>query len=639
MRRPWHPAGLKALGLSMLLAAAPLGAQAPELNVPARRGPTDAAELEAFLDGVMVAHMRDKHIAGATVSVVRDGELLLSKGYGWANVGERKPVDPDRTMFRIGSVTKLFTWTAVMQLAEAGRIDLDADVNTYLDFEIPATYDEPITMRHILSHTPGFEEDSRDLFTKDSTALEPLGQWLANHIPARVRPTGRYSAYSNYATALAGYVVERVAGVPYDEYIEQHILEPLGMTYTTSRQPLPANLVEHMSEGYRWANGTFEDEPFELITGAAPAGSISASASDMARFMLAHLNGGELDGRRILSNETAAMMHARGFEHDPRLPGWALGFYESSSHGVRIIGHGGDTQWFHSDLALIPEDNLGVFVSYNTDTGGEVSFAAFMQAFLDHYYPSTPPPVVLTDEHKEQAARVAGSYQFNRMSYTTWQKAAGLMGDVKVRPDGDGAIVVGVLGDPMRMVPVGPLLYREELGHGLLAFAEDESGNITHAFIGMAPMMALERLAWYQSPTLHQILLGLCAVIFLATIIAAVRRFFRVRWGHPRPEDELRGRALTVGISLLNVAFLVTLAVLASDFWSLLSSPFTDLQIALALPVIAGLLTIGAIVVAVRHWRSGAGTLSARVTYSVVIAASLVFMWSLNMWNLLGWRF
>ena len=155
MRRPWHPAGLKALGLSMLLAAAPLGAQTPELNVPARRGPTDAAELEAFLDGVMVAHMRDKHIAGATVSVVRDGELLLSKGYGWANVGERKPVDPDRTMFRIGSVTKLFTWTAVMQLAEAGRIDLDADVNTYLDFEIPATYDEPITMRHILSHTPG----------------------------------------------------------------------------------------------------------------------------------------------------------------------------------------------------------------------------------------------------------------------------------------------------------------------------------------------------------------------------------------------------------------------------------------------------------------------------------------------------
>ncbi|HEU5208311.1 MAG TPA: serine hydrolase domain-containing protein, partial [Longimicrobiales bacterium] len=407
----------------------------------------------------------------------------------------------------------------------------------------------------------------------------------------------------------------------------------------TTRQPLPAQLVADMSQGYEWSGGTFEEEPFEIITGAAPAGSISSSASDMAKFMLAHLNGGELNGQRILGAETAELMHTRGFEHDARLPGWALGFYESSSHGVRIIGHGGDTQWFHSDLALIPEDGVGVFVSYNTDTGGEVSFSAFMQAFLDHYYPSTPPPVVLTDEHREQASRVAGTYQFNRMSYTTWQKAAGLMGGVKVSADEEGALVVGLLGEPMRMVPVGPLLYREELGHELLAFEEDEDGAVTHAFIGSAPMMVLERLSWFQSPTLHQVLLILCAVIFVATIIAAVRRFFRKRWGHVRPEDELRGRSLIVGIAVLDVAFLVALGVLASDFWALLSPPFTDLQLALALPVIAGLLTIAAIVVAVRHWRSGAGTRGARITYSVVIATSLVFMWSLNMWNLLGWRF
>lgn len=637
------PAGLlrafSSLALFAVTSAGSLTAQTPELNVAAPRGPTDSAELEAFLDGVMAAHMSDKHIAGATVSVVRDGRVLLSKGYGFADVGERRPVDADRTMFRIGSVTKLFTWTAVMQLVEAGRIDLDADVNTYLDFEIPDTYDEPITMRHILSHTPGFEEDSRDLFAKDSTGIVPMGTWLADNIPARVRPPGQYSSYSNYATALAGYVVERVSGTPYDAYIEQHILQPLGMDQTTSRQPLPAGLVDDMSNGYRWANGTFEDESFEIITGAAPAGSISASASDMARFMLAHLNGGELDGQRILGEETAALMHGRGFEHDPRLPGWALGFYEKNSHGVRMIGHGGDTQWFHSDLTLIPEDDVGVFVSYNTDTGGEISFAAFLSTFLDHYYPSMPPPVVLTDEDREQAERVAGTYQFNRMSYTTWQKAAGLAGAVSVAVDEEGALLVNLMGDALRMVPVGPLLYREELGHELLAFQEDESGAITHAFIGSAPMMVLERLAWFQTPALHQLLLGLCGVIFLATIIAAVRRFFRRHWGHARPEDELSGRWLIVGIAALNVAFLVALAVLASDFWALLTSPFTDLQIALALPVIAGLLTIAAIVVAVRHWRSQAGTRGARITYSVVIAASLVFLWSLNMWNLLGWRF
>ena len=639
MRRS-HQAGLAALGAAMLIAVAtPIAGQTPELSVAAPRGPTDSAELESFLDGVMIAHMNDKHIAGATVSVVRDGRVLLAKGYGFSNVGEREPVDPDHTMFRIGSVSKLFTWTAVMQLVEAGQIDLDADVNTYLDFEIPATYDPPITMRHILSHTAGFEEDSRDLFTKDSTGIRVMGEWLAENLPRRVRPPGRYSAYSNYATALAGYIVERVSGLSYDDYLDRHILEPLGMRYTTSRQPLPAHLVADMSYGYKRANAAFKDEPFEIITGAAPAGSISSSARDMARFMLAHLGGGALDGQRILSAETAALMHQRGFEHDPRLPGWALGFYEKSSHGVRVIGHGGDTQWFHSDLALIPDENVGVFVSYNTDTGGEISFGAFLETFLDHYYPSVPVPVVITDADREAAARVAGTYQFNRMSYTTWQKAAGLAGGVSIDVDEDGALLVDLMGEPVRMVPVGPLLYREELADGLLAFEEDEDGKVTHAFIGAAPMMVLERQSWFETATLHQFLLGLCAVIFVATIVAAVRRFFRVRWGHARPEDGLAGRWLIIGIAALDVLFLIALGVLASDFWALLSPPFTDLQLALALPVIAGLLTIGAIVVAVGHWRSSAGTRGARITYSVVIAASLVFMWSLNTWNLLGWRF
>lgn len=639
LRRSGLPHAVRSVLLLTAVGAGALGAQTPEVNVAPQRGPADAAELEAFLDGVMTAHLSDKHVAGATVAVVRDGRVLLAKGYGWADVDDRIPVDPERTMFRIGSVTKLFTWTAVMQLVEEGRIDLDQDVNGYLDFELPDTYDEPITMRHILSHTPGFEEDSRDLFTKDSTGIVPMGEWLADHIPARVRPPGEYSSYSNYATGLAGYIVERVSGMPYDDYIEQRILGPLGMNSTTARQPLPAHLAEDMSRGFKWSRGRFEEQSFEIITGAAPAGSISASASDMAKFMLAHLNHGAVGDRRILGAEAAALMHTRGFEHDPRLPGWALGFYEKSSHGVRIIGHGGDTQWFHSDLALIPEDGVGVFVSYNTDKGGELSFGTFLESFLDHYYPAQPTPVAIPDEAKAQARRVAGTYQFNRMSYTTWQKAAGLAAGVSIGAADDGTLLFAMAGEPMRMVPVGPLLYREELGHQLLAFQEDEDGDITHAFIGAAPMMAMERLAWFEAPKFHQMLLGLCALIFAATIIAAVRRFFRRRWGHRRPEDELPGRYLTVGISVLNVAFLVALGVLASDFWALLSPPYTDLQLALALPVLAALLTIGAIVMAVRHWRSGASTRGARITYSVVIAASLVFIWSLNTWNLLGWRF
>jgi len=193
-------------------------ARAPATPAPLR-GVRDRAELEAFVDGIMDANLRDKHVAGATVAVVKDGALLFAKGYGYADVAKRKPVEAERSLFRIGSTSKLFTWTAVMQLVEQGKLDLDTDVNKYLDFKIPATFPQPITLRHIMTHTPGFEEDSRDLISDDSATLIPLGTWLAKHIPGRVRPPGTYASYSNYATALAGYVVQRVSGMPWDDYI------------------------------------------------------------------------------------------------------------------------------------------------------------------------------------------------------------------------------------------------------------------------------------------------------------------------------------------------------------------------------------------------------------------------------------
>ena len=601
------------------------------------RGITDRAELEAFLDGVMVANFGDKHVAGATVAVVKDGEILLAKGYGWADPHRRTRVDAERTLFRIGSVSKLVTWTAVMQLVEQGRLDLDADVNRYLDFKIPQTYEQPITMRHIMTHTPGFEEDGRDLIGDDSTRMVPLARWLATHIPERVRPPGTYSSYSNYATALAGYVVERVAGVPFDDYIEQRIFTPLGMTQTTARQPLPARLAADMSGGFSWKGGRFESEKFEIVH-PAPAGSIASSATDMARFMLAHLGKGEYGGQRILAESTAVLMHRRAFTHDPRIPGFALGFYEKSSHGVDIIGHGGDTRWFHTDLALIPSERLGVFVSYNTSTGGELSFGPFLRQFLDHYYPVTSPTPASIADAPEQARRVAGEYQFNRRSYTTFQAAMGLAGAVSVAAGDSGRVVLSSPLGVSHLVPVGPLLYRDAMRDELVSFKADADGTVRHAFLGVAPMMALERIPWYASPKLHWVLLGLGVLAFVGTIAAAVRRVARRRFGTPRPEDALPGRALIVTVALLNLGFLVAVAVVLGSSGGLLEGPMTGLKVALALPVIGVLLAIGAAVVAARQWRTRAGTRGARVLYSSVVLIALLFAWSLNQWNLLGWR-
>src|ERR1051326_1378198 len=291
----------------------------PAAVVPASaRGVHDRAELAAFLDGVMPANLRDKHVAGATVAVVKDGAILYAKGYGYSDVAHRAPVDAERSLFRIGSTSKLFTWTAVMQLVEQGKLDLDTDVNKYIDFKIPDTYPQPITLRAIMTHTPGFEEDGRDLFTEDSARMIPLGKWVATHIPGRVRPPLTYSSYSNYATALAGYIVARASGMSWDDYIEQHILTPLGMTHTTGRQPLPAKFKPDMSDGYSWGGGRFNLKKFEIVNGASPAGSVGASAADMAKFMLTHLgNGTAPGGARILAESTAVRMHTRTFGHDP----------------------------------------------------------------------------------------------------------------------------------------------------------------------------------------------------------------------------------------------------------------------------------------------------------------------------------
>jgi CubicO group peptidase (beta-lactamase class C family) len=611
----------------------------PPASTPpaAARGVRDRAELEAFVDGIMTANLRDKHVAGATVAVVKDGALLFAKGYGYADVARRKPIDAERSLFRIGSTSKLFTWTAVMQLVEQGKLDLDADVNRYLDFKIPATFAQPITLRHIMTHTPGFEEDGRDLISDDSTKIPALGAWLASHIPGRVRPPGTFASYSNYATALAGYVVQRASGMPWDDYIEQRVLAPLGMTQTATRQPLPARLRADMSEGYAWGGGAYLPKKFEIVE-PMPAGSMAASATDMAKFMIAHLNNGELNGQRVLADSTAKRMHARAFGHDPRIPGFALGFYEKTSHGVRVIGHGGDTQWFHTDLALIPDEKLGVFVSYNTNTGGELSFAQFQTQFLDHYYPSAPSTVVMPADAASQAERVQGEYEFNRRSYTTFQKAIGLAGNIRISADSGRLVMHSPLGDS-RLLPVGPLLYREELGDGLVAFQADSGGRVVRGFFGPAPMMTMERVPFSQSVKLHWIILGLGALVFAGTVLAAIRRVIRRRFGEARRDDVLPGRWLLVTASILQIVFVIAvLAIAAASGGGLLNGPLTSLKIALALPVIGTICVLGAVYFASRQWRLGAGTLAARLRFSAATFVALLFTWSLVQWNLLGWR-
>ena len=262
---------LTAALLTLAMASA-VGADAPPpMDQPAGVALT-AQDVNAWLDGYLPYALHTGDIAGAVVAVVKDGTILTERGYGYSDVAKRAPVDPKTTLFRPGSVSKLFTWTAVMQLVEQGKIDLDADVNQYLDFKIPARDGKPVTMRELMQHVAGFEEQAKGIMSDDpkSPGFEAL---LKQWVPERVFAAGSTPAYSNYGASLAGYIVQRVSGESFDDYLDKHIFAPLDMKHSTFRQPLPANLEPLMSKCYSLASEP--PKPFEII-GPAPAGSLSS---------------------------------------------------------------------------------------------------------------------------------------------------------------------------------------------------------------------------------------------------------------------------------------------------------------------------------------------------------------------------
>src|SRR5881275_3186033 len=377
----------------LILGPSPPPAQVPAVAPETSPGPElTKADFDTFLDALIPSQLRNRNIAGAVVSVVKDGQVLFQKGYGYADVEEKKPVLPDRTLFRPGSISKLFTATAVMQLVEQGKLDLDRDVNDYLDFPIPKTYPEPVTLRQLLTHTGGFEETLKNLFVAHESDMKPLRTYLVNQMPARIFPPGQVPSYSNYGFTLAGYIVERVSGEKFERYITNHILQPLRMTNSTFDQPLPPQLAAQMSKAYLIASTKPRD--FEFVQ-VAPAGALSTTAADMTRFMLAFLQDGSVDGVAVLKPETVREMQTRQFQIHPMICGLGITFMEYWLDPVRAIGHGGDTVYFHSDMVLIPDAHVGYFLSYNSlgkNVGG--GRGEVWRTFVNRYFPSPGEPKV-----------------------------------------------------------------------------------------------------------------------------------------------------------------------------------------------------------------------------------------------------
>jgi CubicO group peptidase (beta-lactamase class C family) len=662
----WLTAG--ALALATFVAGAQVPTPPAPSGKPAETAPSAAApatpegtpqgahqltksDVDAWLDGYMPYAMATGDIAGAVVAVVKDGEIVTERGFGYADVASKRPVDPKLTLFRPGSVSKLFTWTAVMQLVEQGKLDLDTDVNKYLpaDFQVPPRVGKPITLRNIMTHTAGYEEQIKNIITENPETADYV-TLLKRWMPNRVFEAGTTPAYSNYATSLAGYIVERVSGEPFFDYIDKHIFAPLDMKHSTFRQPLPKELEPLMSTGYVQASQPAKK--FEMV-GPAPAGALSSPGEEMAHFMIAHLQNGEYKGNRILKEETAKLMHDSPLTLLPPLNRMELGFFETNINGREVIAHLGDTDYFHTSLHLFLKENTGFYVSFNS--GGKEGAAhhlrlAMFSDFADRYFPG-PRIETRVDEAtaKQHAQMMTGNWIGSRGAESTFFSVIGLIGQVKVTVGEKGDLVIpdakDLAGQPIKWVEVAPFVWQDANGHDLLA-AKVVDNKVTRFSFGLlGPFEVYLRAdaarngAWL-TPALCASLAVLALTVLFWPITAIVRRKYRARLDlSPR---ELRVyRAGKIG------ALLMLLAICAWAFS--IVSMFSDLnktteafdpvlrfdQIFGFLAFVGGFLLILWNLVTV--WRVGNRRWPAKV-WSIALALSgFVVLWVAIAFHLIGW--
>jgi CubicO group peptidase (beta-lactamase class C family) len=623
-------------------------------TAPVVANPVDPADVGPYLDEFILAQMEANNIPNAAVAVVANGEVVYLQGYGFADMDQQIPVDANQTLFRIGSTAKLFTWTAIMQLVEQGQLDLNTDINQYLDFEIPARLINdsatpgPITLSHLMTHTAGFEAYPDEIFRLSPGHLLPLSEYVRIHQPQRAYPPGEVAAYSNYGAALAGYIVQHVSGQPFADYIEQHIYAPLDMNRSTFRQPLPAELAPDLARPYRFIDGAYREAEFEYMQ--EPEGSMSSTAGDMANFMLAHLQSGQLNGARILREETAQQMHSTQFTYHPDLGGMTFGFMEGTFNEQRTIFHGGSTMLYDSGFYLLPDQNVGLFVVYSGDN--HLSHTALYQSFLDRYYPASgvlvPGP---TEGMVQRSGQLVGEYQQNTRSFTTSESITSLfLGVIQVDVDPEGYLLVTHVGETNRFVEIEPGVYHN-LREGR---TQDYFGPFRTIAFGTDPFnrtllmsdgpMTYSRAPIYASsmftiPALLLILL-LMLISLIVWLVASLVRLFRRRTA---PASGLATAARLTGLvfAFLTVLFLLGVAATGMDdpLYQLPQPAFgagpawsTAHEM---LPLVMAVVGVPVVIFAVLAWIKRFWKLPGRIHYTLFAGAAVLLLWILNYWNAL----
>ncbi len=595
---------------------------------------------KSFFDNEISSVMSVLNIPGMSLSIVNSTHTLYKKGYGYASLEESKLVDPDTTIFRLGSVSKLFTWTAVMQVYEQGLINFDEDVNTYLTaFKIKEKFNQPITMKHLITHSAGFEADW--IWNGDATeeTLLSLEEYVIKFQPRRVSPPGETTSYSNYGTGLAAYIVTQVSGLDYETYVEENIFNPLKMNSSTFRQPFPEQLKNNFSSEYAF------NENGEPVLGLSefvldpPAGGLATTAADVANFMMAHLNNGTLDSVQIMEDETTHQMHQRLFANDPRLSGWAYGFVDTNYLGVRILHHGGAVARSGGIIFLLPDLDIGVFMSYNSEP--VISTASILIEFLHNFF-TLEPFSILYPTSTEGLEKFAGKYMQAGVWETTPYKLERVVDYLEVKITDSGYLLF----KGQKFVKVDDLLFRADNSYWYIAFRENKNGKITYLMQGGFTQVPYEKANGIANPTAAWVHL-----IFCMTLLGVIGFEYPIRKlveKLRKNERKLEERETFISKSSYRLSIFTSLAYFSIMclFFIVLFVDFESRKVGISiLNVIAflpyliipfsGLLLVSTIY----SWIKNEGSLRNRILTSSCLIVTGFHLWFIFFWNIVGFLF
>ncbi len=606
-----------------------------------RTGPVDPKELEVFVDHLFIKKMEDLHIPGLAFVLIKSGKLFFSKGYGFASLEDETPVDPQKTIFPVASVSKLFTATAVMQLYERGKLSLNEDVNAYLQsFQLEENDWEPVTVAHLLTHTAGFDDRYIGIAASSQGEVVPLAQYLAARMPPRVVPPDAFMGYSNHGYALAGHLVEVIFGMSFTQYIQESILEPLGMKRSGFR--ISRSLASHLAVGYDYGDDSYRAVSFDHLN-VSPAGGMVASATDMARFITAQLQDGRFGSVRILGEATAQAMRRRQFTHHSRMPGRTYGFHERLENGLRGVGHAGSLRGFASLLFLLPEEKIGFFVVYNHS---ELRLQEdLVSRFLDHYYPVREKvvPVTPMEGFRDRAEQFTGSYRHTRYyCRRTFEKLITLFAEFQVSSDVEGTLTVHYPDNyrqSVQLVEIEPFLFKRVNEEGYVAFRQGALGGVTQMFLGTG---ALEKLVWYETGIFQRYLFGFFTLTFLSGCLtwAIGCRLQPLGKGFSHCPRPIRlACLLVVAVSGLNLVFIVclTLAIFNIDRHEFIYGVPLVMVVLFSIPLLSMVLSIGLPIFSLLVWKYS--SVLASLYYSFLVVTALLFIPFLDYWNLLGFRY